>query len=56
MTPEEGSELLRKSPRTLKAWRRHEYGVSGPPWEEVGGTVLYWQSEVMAWLSDREAE
>ena len=54
LEPEEVAALLRKSARTLGAWRRAEYGVRGPNWVQVGGEIRYWRSDVLAWLDQQK--
>lgn len=53
IAPDEVAKLLRMTIKTLANWRS-ETPNRGPRCKKVGGRVLYPQSEVMAWLSNRD--
>lgn len=49
MTTDEAAVYLRRSPRTLSAWRLEH---RGPPWHQpagAGGNVVYHRDELDAW-------
>ena len=48
LTPEQVSEFLGMSPRTLAAWRSKRRG--GPAWCKCGSLVRYLKVVVIAWL------
>lgn len=48
LTTEQAAELLRKKPQTLRLWRTEK--TKGPPWINVGGSVLYDQRDVLEFL------
>ncbi len=48
LTPEQVSEFLGMSPRTLAAWRYKRRG--GPTWCKCGSLVRYRKADVIAWL------
>ena len=48
LTPEQVSEFLGMSPRTLAAWRSTRRG--GPAWCKCGSLVRYRKADVIAWL------
>ena len=54
MTLAEVSEMTRVPTGTLYAWRSAGDGV-GPESFKVGRRVVYWRSEVLAWLGRQEA-
>ena len=49
LTPEQVSEFLGMSPRTLAAWRSKRRG--GPAWCKCGSLVRYRKADVIAWLN-----
>jgi hypothetical protein len=42
---------LGRTVRTLQAWRKDQ---KGPPWTQVGWTVLYAETSVRRWLKQQE--
>jgi len=48
--PDLGAQL-KKSVRTLQSWRKER---KGPPWTQIGTTVLYSEDGVRAWLKSLE--
>jgi hypothetical protein len=44
---------LNKSVRTLQSWRQKRIG---PPWTELGTTILYSEDGVRAWLKGNEQQ
>lgn len=51
-TTQETSELLRRSPETLRYWRARG---DGPHWFKIGRRVLYARADVEAFIADARA-
>lgn len=47
------AEQLGKTVRTLQIWRQKR---QGPPWTQIGDTVLYAEESVRAWLKSLEQQ
>jgi hypothetical protein len=50
--PDLGAQL-KKSVRTLQSWRQQR---KGPPWTQIGTTVVYSEDGVRAWLKSLEQQ
>jgi hypothetical protein len=44
---------LKKTVRTLQSWRQQR---KGPPWTQIGSTILYSEDGVRAWLKSLEQQ
>jgi hypothetical protein len=44
---------LKKTVRTLQSWRQH---CKGPPWTQIGCTILYSEDGTRAWLKSLEQQ
>jgi hypothetical protein len=44
---------LKKSQRTLQAWRQRR---QGPPWTKIGETIVYRREAVLEWLRSQEQQ
>lgn len=53
LTTSEAADLVRRSPETLKRWRRLR---KGPPFARVLGRTLYRRDELIAWASSTRDE
>ena len=51
LTEEQLASELDRSVRTLKYWRKHR---RGPPWTQIGYSVLYRRDSVVHWLQQQE--
>lgn len=52
-TTPEAAAYLRKSPRTLIRWRNQRVG---PAWTKVGGTIIYQEKDLDAYLDAHRVE
>jgi predicted DNA-binding transcriptional regulator AlpA len=50
LTADQVSADTGKSTRTLRDWRNQR---TGPPWAQMGNTVIYPEAEFKAWLRDQ---
>ncbi len=53
LTTAEVAELCRTVASTVRYWR---FTGQGPPGFKVGTRVLYWRSDVLAWLQAKQEE
>ena len=44
------AHILKKSPLTLRTWRARR---RGPPWADVGRSILYPRSGIKKWLQEQ---
>jgi helix-turn-helix protein len=51
LTEPELAAQLKKSRRALQDWRQRRVG---PPWTQLGNTILYSEASVRAWLKTLE--
>jgi predicted DNA-binding transcriptional regulator AlpA len=53
LTTAEVAQLCRTVPSTVRYWR---FTGEGPPGFKVGTRVLYWRSQVLAWLAAKQQD
>jgi hypothetical protein len=53
LTEAEFAAEIKKSRRTLQIWRQQR---TGPPWVQIGNTILYSEDGTRAWLKTLEQQ